>query len=214
MAGVLVLNADLSPLASVTWQRAVTLLLETEAKGVPTAFCHESDPQQSVRSPSVSVPFPRIIQLSRYVYVPYDDRGLLDVGHFATKRGILDRDKQTCVYCGKAGTTTVDHVLPRSRGGGSAWENLAACCTACKPKWPRHQVVILEVAGSSPVCHPDVVLSNWLAQRTVDPSPSGPAGSSPATTTEVPCPSGQGAGCNRVQVGSSPTEASNVWSHG
>ena len=134
MAGVLVLNADLSPLASVTWQRAVTLLLEVDAKGVPLAFCYEADPERTVRSPSLTVPFPRILQLSRYVYVPYEDRGLLDVGHFATKRGILSRDKHTCVYCGKAGATTVDHVLPKSRGGGSTWENLAACCRGCNQR--------------------------------------------------------------------------------
>ena len=132
MSGVLVLNADLSVLAFVDWQRAVTMLVSVDDTGVPLAQIYEADPKRSVHSPSVTVPFPRVIQLSRYLYVPYmDRRALLDDGGLATKRGVLDRDKRTCVYCGRAGATTVDHVLPQSRGGRNTWENLAACCKAC-----------------------------------------------------------------------------------
>ncbi len=131
MAGVLVLNADMSVLAFVDWQRAVTLLCQTNAKGIPMALCFEADPERTVRSPSTQIPFPRVIQLTRYVYVPWENRPHGDVSDLATKRDVLDRDKHTCVYCGKAGATTVDHVLPQSRGGRNSWENLAACCRSC-----------------------------------------------------------------------------------
>ncbi len=151
MAGVLVLNADLSVLAFLDWQRAVTLLLQTDAKGVPMAMVYEADPERTVRSPSTSVPFPRVIQLTKYVYVPFMNRRAGDVGALATNRDILDRDKHTCVYCGKAGATTVDHVMPQSRGGSRSWENLAACCRACnqrKADWTP------EEAGSRLRWHP------------------------------------------------------------
>lgn len=131
MAGVLVLNADMSVLSFVDWQRAVTLLVQTDAKGLPMAVMFEADPDRSVRSPSTEVPFPRVIQLTKYVYVPWESRVQADVSDLASKRDILDRDKHTCVYCGRAGATTVDHVLPQSRGGRNSWENLAACCTSC-----------------------------------------------------------------------------------
>lgn len=131
VAGVLVLNADNSVLAFVDWQRAITLLCQTNAKGFPMALMYEADPERSVRSPSRQIPFPRVIQLTRYVYVPYESRPREDVSDLASRRDILDRDKHTCVYCGKAGADTVDHVQPQSRGGRSSWENLAASCRRC-----------------------------------------------------------------------------------
>lgn len=125
--GVLVLNADYGVLATVPWQRAVTMLVTGEAE------IHEADPERTVRSPSTSVAFPRVIRLLRWVYVKFNAKGLLDVGTLATKRGVLARDKHTCVYCGRAGDT-VDHVMPQSRGGKNSWENLAACCRSCNHK--------------------------------------------------------------------------------
>lgn len=120
MAGTLVLNACGTILTRVSWQRAVTMVVTGEA------VIHESDPVRRISSPSVSVPFPHVVRLVRYVYVRYLERG-----GAASKRGVLARDRYTCVYCGKAGATTVDHLLPQSRGGRHTWENLAACCPAC-----------------------------------------------------------------------------------
>lgn len=138
-AGVLVLNADMSVLAFCDWQRAVTLLLQSDAKGIPMAQVYEADPERTVRSPSTTVPFPRVILLTKYVYVPWGNRVHDDVTSLATNRDILDRDKHTCVYCGKGQrdghkVDTVDHVLPQSRGGRNSWENLAACCMDCNQR--------------------------------------------------------------------------------
>lgn len=125
MGGILVLNACGTILTTVSWQKAVTMVVTGEAE------IHEADPERSVRSPSREVPFPRVIRMVRWVYVKYVERRTLHDGGLATKRSVLARDKRTCVYCGIAGADTVDHVLPQSRGGRNSWENLAACCRSC-----------------------------------------------------------------------------------
>lgn len=124
MGEIVVLNATYEVLTQVTWQRAVTMVVTGEAE------IHEADPERSIHSAYLVVPFPKVIRLIRYVYVKFIDRGGLDRGGLATKRGVLERDKYTCVYCGKAGHT-IDHVLPQSRGGKNTWENMAACCRKC-----------------------------------------------------------------------------------
>ena len=130
MHAVLVLNADMSVLSFVDMPRAVTLLLSTDAKGLPQAVMFEADPDRKVRSPSMEIEWPRIIALTRYVYVPWERRAHGDVSGFATKRDILDRDRRTCAYCAQRGET-VDHINPKSRGGRDTWENLVACCHKC-----------------------------------------------------------------------------------
>ena len=64
------------------------------------------------------------MRLTRYVRVPY--RKVL-----LTRRNVLRRDGHRCVYCGATERLTLDHVLPKSRGGPDAWENLVAACTPC-----------------------------------------------------------------------------------
>ena len=65
-----------------------------------------------------------MIVLSRYVRMPRARHAPV------TRRGVLRRDGNRCGYCGKA-ASTIDHVLPRSRGGKNSWENLVACCLRC-----------------------------------------------------------------------------------
>lgn len=122
MGSIVVLNATYEVLTEVTWQRAVTMVVTGEAE------IHEADPDRSIHSAYLIVPFPKVIRLIRYVYVKW-----IDKGHLATKRGVLARDKHTCAYCGRAGDT-VDHVLPQSRGGLNTWENMVASCRKCNGK--------------------------------------------------------------------------------
>jgi 5-methylcytosine-specific restriction endonuclease McrA len=70
------------------------------------------------------LPTPSVILLARYVRVPY--RHSVPV----TRRGVLRRDGHRCAYCART-ATTVDHVVPRSRGGQDSWLNLVACCIRC-----------------------------------------------------------------------------------
>jgi len=65
-----------------------------------------------------------VILLSRYVRVP----GGRTIP--VTRRGVLRRDAHRCGYCGRS-ASTIDHILPRSRGGADSWENLVACCLKC-----------------------------------------------------------------------------------
>jgi 5-methylcytosine-specific restriction endonuclease McrA len=123
MSGTLVLNASYEVLTFVSWQRAVTLVMTGKAE------LHEADEDRVVRSQQVTVPYPRIIRLVKYVYVRFTDLSA-SLRDKPTKRQILVRDSHTCAYCGKH-ATTVDHVFPKSRGGQDTWLNLVAACQPC-----------------------------------------------------------------------------------
>ncbi|WP_292831148.1 HNH endonuclease [Microbacterium sp.] len=114
----LVLNAGYEPLAIVSFKRALVLVMNDKATIVE---CIDDNPVWGVRGVYER---PAVIVLTRYVRVPGSRRVPL------TRRGVLRRDGQRCAYCGKS-ATTIDHVLPRSRGGADSWENLVACCLRC-----------------------------------------------------------------------------------
>ncbi|PPK98322.1 5-methylcytosine-specific restriction endonuclease McrA [Kineococcus xinjiangensis] len=130
MGAVLVLNACGTVLATVQWQRAVTMLLTLDGSGTPLAVVHEADPERLVRSPSTAVPWPRAIRLTRWVHVRFAPPRPGAEGGLASRRAVLERDQHTCIYCGGRGET-IDHIVPRSRGGQDSWENQAACCAPC-----------------------------------------------------------------------------------
>lgn len=113
----LVLNAGYEPLAVVTFRRALVLVLTGKASVV-------AEDDEPVIGPTDVLGRPSVILLNRYVKIPYRQ----DVA--ATRRGVLRRDNHLCAYCGKA-ASTIDHVVPRSRGGVDTWENLVACCLKC-----------------------------------------------------------------------------------
>lgn len=82
-----------------------------------------------VRSEAMEFHLPAVIRLKRYVYVPRRSRIPF------SKKNVMRRDENTCQYCGeKGGFLTVDHVLPRSRGGRSTWENVVCSCRKCNAK--------------------------------------------------------------------------------
>ncbi len=115
---VLVLNQDYSVLTLCSVERAVILILLQKADIV------ESLPDQFVRSPSRHVPCPSIVRLKAYVAVPYK-RIMI------SRKNVLRRDRFRCQYCGSRDLLTIDHVMPRSRGGRDTWDNLVAACTRC-----------------------------------------------------------------------------------
>jgi 5-methylcytosine-specific restriction endonuclease McrA len=114
----LVLNAGYEPLAVVSFKRALVLVMNQKATVV------EIDEDHPVWGTSGSYERPAVILLTRYVRIP---RGRLVP---VSRRGVLRRDGYHCAYCGKT-ATTIDHVMPRSRGGADSWENLVACCLRC-----------------------------------------------------------------------------------
>src|SRR5882757_8988115 len=76
------------------------------------------------RSENLTITAPSVMRLSRYVRVPY--RPTVPM----TRAGVLRRDSRVCAYCGTR-ADTIDHVVPRSRGGSHSWENCVACCSTC-----------------------------------------------------------------------------------
>ncbi len=123
-SAVLVLNASFEPLNVVSTRRAVVLLLKEKAELVEAA-------EQVLKSERLRIPRPLVIRLVQYVRVPR--RLALPL----TRRLILARDHYTCQYCGNQpgrNELTIDHVLPRSRGGKKTWENVAAACRPCNQR--------------------------------------------------------------------------------
>lgn len=116
---VLVLNASYEPINICAARRALILVL----KGIASAKLS----QHSVHSTRRTMNVPSVIRLLEYRRIPHQTRAL-------SRKNILMRDRYTCQYCNKvmaAGELTLDHVIPRSRAGESAWENLVACCHHC-----------------------------------------------------------------------------------
>lgn len=114
----LVLNAGYEPLAVVSFKRALVLVLNGKATVVA------ADLEHPVFGSSGAWDRPSVILLTRYVRLP----GARHIP--VTRRGVLRRDEFRCAYCGRS-ASTIDHVVPRSRGGADSWENLVACCLAC-----------------------------------------------------------------------------------
>ena len=114
----LVLNAGFEPLAVVSFKRALVLVMNGKASIVA---CDDEHP---VFGSSGEWDRPSVILLRRYVRLP-NGRSVP-----VSRRGVLRRDNQRCGYCG-ASASTIDHVMPRSRGGADSWENLVACCLRC-----------------------------------------------------------------------------------
>jgi 5-methylcytosine-specific restriction endonuclease McrA len=117
---VLVLNASYEPINICGARRALVLVL----KGVART---EEEQGNMLHAARVRMPMPSVIRLLEYRRIPHQTRAL-------SRKNILLRDRNTCQYCGcilTTGDLTLDHVLPRSRGGLSTWENLVACCHDC-----------------------------------------------------------------------------------
>jgi 5-methylcytosine-specific restriction endonuclease McrA len=116
---VLLLNATFEPLTALPMRRAVVLLVCSKADVV-----HDDPTGPYIRSADFSVQVPSVIRLRNFVRVPYRARVPM------TRAALMHRDRFRCAYCGSK-AETVDHVIPRSRGGEHSWENCVACCAPC-----------------------------------------------------------------------------------
>ncbi len=123
MSKVLVLNATYEPISFVTLKRAVVLLLKEKAEVI------EAMVERKLRAERISYPYPLVIRLVSYVPVPRFFNLPL------SRRSLLSRDNYTCQYCGTTEhPLTIDHVIPRSRGGKTEWTNVVAACVSCNRK--------------------------------------------------------------------------------
>jgi len=116
-SAALILNATYEPLGVVSVRRAAILILSAKAICV-------ADGDGILHSARQAMPVPSVVRLTRFVRVPYRT----NVG--LSRRGIFARDGGRCAYC-RATAETIDHIMPRSRGGRHAWENVVAACARC-----------------------------------------------------------------------------------
>jgi 5-methylcytosine-specific restriction endonuclease McrA len=105
---VLVLNSSYEPLNITSWKRAIVLLLKQKAQ----ILSH------------------RVIRLFNYVKLPISKI----LSHQPSRSMIYKRDNNSCQYCGATRHLTIDHVVPKSKGGEDSWENLVVACSSCNTK--------------------------------------------------------------------------------
>lgn len=117
MSRALVLNATYEPIGVVSGRRAVILALSDKVDVL-------AETDRRFASARIDVPVPSVVRLRYYVKVPYKRTAPL------SRRAVFARDHGKCQYCGKA-AESIDHVQPRSRGGGHTWDNVVACCRRC-----------------------------------------------------------------------------------
>lgn len=113
----LVLNATYEPLCVVSGRRALVLVLTGKAE-----VMHATD--ERMRSERLDVHLPSVVRLRYFVRVPYQRRAAL------SRRAVFLRDDHRCQYCGRR-AESIDHVVPRSKGGRHEWENVVAACRRC-----------------------------------------------------------------------------------
>lgn len=122
---VLLLNASEEVISVIDWMKAVKLLMAGKAiKPYNYEDYHE------ITTSSGVFKLPTAIVLIQYVRIPYRKCKL-------NKKNLFNRDNGMCQYCAKKlskATLTIDHVLPKSRGGKNTWENMVSCCRSCNVK--------------------------------------------------------------------------------
>jgi len=122
---VLVLNQDFSPLMVCSVERAFILVYLNKSELVKPANGYK------LHSVTASFPMPSVIRLHRYVNAPYKGVNL-------TRQNIFKRDNFECQYCGTKRDLTIDHVIPRAKGGADTWTNLVTACKKCNAKKGNH----------------------------------------------------------------------------
>lgn len=149
----MVLNQSYEPLSVCNIKKAFLLLYLGKAELII------NDDRKSIRTIRKSYPWPSVIRISKYINIPYKKVVL-------TRRNILRRDGYKCAYCGRGDLPlTVDHIVPKARGGDDIWENLISACTncnnrkgdrtpeearmplLCRPFKPNHVMFIKNVVG-------------------------------------------------------------------
>src|SRR5919108_4432860 len=119
MEQVLVLNASYEPLNVCSVRRAHVLVYKGKAEVIEAL-------ERPLRAATDTYPWPHVIRLVTYVHVPRAAQRKI------SRRALFARDNWRCVYCGSVGgRLTLDHVVPRSRGGDSVWENVVTSCAPC-----------------------------------------------------------------------------------
>ena len=156
MGRALLLNASHEPLCVVPMRRAVVLVLKEKAEIVARNGAE-------LHSERVTLPVPSVIRLNHYVRVPYRSRVPL------SRRAVFARDGHKCQYCNKA-AENIDHVMPRSRGGPHAWDNVVASCRACNARKEDRSPAEAGLTLKHPPREPHADLWVVATAGTIDPA--------------------------------------------
>ena len=154
-SATLLLNATYEPLCVVSSRRAIVLVLAEKAEPVDSS-------DDVVHAALISLPVPVVVRLTRFVRVPYPASVPL------SRRAVFTRDGQTCVYCGGS-ATSIDHVVPRSRGGTHTWDNVVAACRRCNHTKADRSLAEMGWALPHPPRTPSGAAWRLLGTRSVDP---------------------------------------------
>ncbi len=155
MGRALLLNATFEPLCLVPARRAVMLVLKDKAE-IVHRNCAE------FRSERRIVPVPSVLRLVHYVRVPFRVTVPL------SRRAVFARDGHRCQYCGRP-AENIDHVVPRSRGGGHEWENVVASCRACNARKEDRLLAESDLVLRRPPRVPHAGLWIVAGAETIDP---------------------------------------------
>lgn len=120
----LILNHDFQPLHTVPWQRAMCLVFKEKVEVLKYST-------KTIKTPNTEYNVPIIIRLIKAIRRIYKNSVPV------TRKNILTRDNHTCQYCGhkiSGDLVTIDHVIPKSKGGKNIWDNLVTCCISCNTK--------------------------------------------------------------------------------
>ncbi|HEX6701268.1 MAG TPA: HNH endonuclease [Gaiellaceae bacterium] len=151
MQQVLVLNASYEPLNVCSVRRAHVLVYKGKAEVIERL-------EKPLTSATSTYPWPHVIRLVTYVRVPRA------VQRKISRRALFARDGWRCVYCGSSsGRLTLDHVVPRSRGGDSVWENVVTSCAPCNHRKGDRLLTEVQMTLSAPPRAPAPVLFIQLA---------------------------------------------------
>ena len=156
MAGALLLNATFEPLCVVSPRRAVVLLLKHKAEMIEASA-------DAFHSERAAIAVPSVIRLLHYVRVPYRSSVPL------SRRAIFARDHSKCQYCGRA-AENIDHVVPKSRGGRHAWDNVVASCRPCNARKEDRLLSECDLALRHRPVAPKATLWVVAHVQTIDPA--------------------------------------------
>ena len=117
-------NVSYEKIFDIDWKKAVVLFVNGKV-----ISCTEEEFIE-IRTTNGTFKLPKHLALKKYVYIPFKEFS-------PTRKNIFKRDNHTCQYCSckiEGTDATVDHIIPRSRGGKHRWENVVACCLKCNRK--------------------------------------------------------------------------------
>lgn len=160
----LVLSHAYEPIACVGWKRAICLVWTGRVEVV------EEHEDRTVRSVRLEIRVPSVVRFLRKL------AGRRPVVRFS-RENVLARDRSTCQYCGRRVTrpeATYDHVVPRSRGGQTRWENVVIACVPCNQRkggrTPAEAGMQLRTVPERPSRLPETLRITFLLDREAPPS--------------------------------------------